>query len=99
MLKKGEIIFIVLLAIWPVVPGIIGEIIARLFNCELNETSVHPCNVFGHDIGEMLYSTAMMGWGLIASVPFALVVAGVILVCKFVIKAYRKLISQDKNEK
>ena len=84
MLKKTEIITITLLAVWPIIPVLIGEVITVLFQCEVNEGGVQPCLAFGKDIGATLYGMMMMGWGLIATVPFAMVVLGTVLIFKFI---------------
>lgn len=46
--------------------------IASVRGCQLNEAQVYPCNVAGHDIGEMLYTMGMMGWlGVMTFMPSA----------------------------
>jgi len=61
-------------------------LIATMLGCELNAGDVHPCVVFGVDLGYSLYATALSGLIMLIGLPFAgvafliwLVVVGVAL--------------------
>ena len=73
---------IVLWMVWPLVPVMIASIVATSCGCQLDEGSIHPCIVFGRDIGKLLYGLSMMGWFGIATFPsgmIALVIFSVIV--------------------
>ena len=44
---------------------------ASAFDCRVDEGSVHPCIVAGIDIGGLLYTTGVMGWLMLVSLPLA----------------------------
>lgn len=76
------LIVIVGVALAPAVPVTISGMVAEDNDCRLDEGSIHPCIVGGKDVGAGLYTMAMMGWLLIATVPLgfmAFVVWGVVL--------------------
>ena len=41
----------------PIISVGIAMLISDSCGCTLNEGSVHPCQLFGYEIGELLYST------------------------------------------
>jgi len=41
--------------------------------CKVDEGSVHPCMINGHDYGELLYSLGVMGWFMLVTIPGGLV--------------------------
>ncbi|MGH6787259.1 MAG: hypothetical protein ACREBO_10540 [Novosphingobium sp.] len=51
------------------IPVIVVAAIAGVFGCTVDEGSVHPCVVFGNDIGYMLYAMSMMGFLGMATFP------------------------------
>ena len=73
---------ILLWMFWPLVPAILASVIAASRGCKLDEGSVHPCVVFGTDIGEVLYTMFVMGLfamgtfpsGILALIVFAVIV-------------------------
>lgn len=68
------------------IPVIVVAVIAGIWGCKSDEGSVHPCIVFGNDIGEVLYSISMIGlfgMGTFPSGILALIVFTVIVwLCK-----------------
>jgi hypothetical protein len=36
---------------------------------QVDEGSVHPCIIGGHDYGELLYDLGVMGWFMLATLP------------------------------
>lgn len=51
-----------LIGIAPLISLGIAMAAANAGGCALDEGSVHPCILFGHDFGETLYTMAMMAW-------------------------------------
>ena len=47
--------------------------IANAYGCKVDEGSVHPCIINGHDYGELLYSLGVMGWFMLVTIPGGLV--------------------------
>src|SRR6516165_1804239 len=47
--------------------------IANAYGWKVDEASVHPCIINGHDYGELLYSLGVMGWLMLATIPLGLV--------------------------
>ena len=43
--------------------------IANAYGCKVDEGSMHPCIINGHDYGELLYSLGVMGWLMLVSLP------------------------------
>jgi len=37
--------------------------------CKVDEGSVHPCIINGHDYGELLYELGLMGWFMLVTLP------------------------------
>ena len=46
---------------------------ANAYGCKVDEGSVHPCIINGHDYGELLYSLGVMGWFMLVTIPGGLV--------------------------
>ena len=75
---------IVAVAAAPFVVALGAGLLAAALGCRLDEGSVHPCVVFGVDLGPALYATALIGLLMLIGVPVAgvafliwLVLAGV----------------------
>ena len=52
--------------------GGIGDavrLIANTYGCKVDEGSVHPCIIGGHDYGELLYSLGVLGWLMLVTLP------------------------------
>jgi len=47
--------------------------IANAHGCKVDEGSVHPCIINGHDYGELLYDLGVMGWFMLVTIPGGLV--------------------------
>lgn len=57
--------------------------IANAHGCKVDEGSVHPCMINGHDYGHMLYTMGVLGWLMLLTLPagaLATVVWAVVLV-------------------
>ncbi len=65
----------------PLIPSFAASLVAALGGCDLDEGDIHPCVVFGTDIGAFLYEVSMIGLltmgtfplGIIALIVFALI--------------------------
>ena len=57
----------------PIASVILCATIASALGCKVDEGSVHPCIVKGHDYGELLYSLGVMGWFMLVTIPGGLV--------------------------
>jgi hypothetical protein len=56
----------------PIGSVILCSAIANAHGCKVDEGSVHPCIINGHDYGELLYSLGVMGWLMLVSIPAGL---------------------------
>jgi hypothetical protein len=43
--------------------------IANAYGCKVDEGSVHPCIINGHDYGELLYDLGVLGWFMLVTLP------------------------------
>src|ERR1043165_6871576 len=57
----------------PIGSVILCGAIANAYECKVDEGSVHPCVINGHDYGELLYSLGVMGWFMLVTIPGGLV--------------------------
>ena len=64
---------IVAFAFAPIGSVILCGTIANAYGCKVDEGSVHPCIINGHDYGELLYSLGVMGWFMLVTIPGGLV--------------------------
>ena len=76
-MKKHLIILIYLVLVLfttaPILSVMAAAIIARACGAQLDEGSEHPCIVFGHDIGLLLYDMFVAGWFMLITLPVGLV--------------------------
>ena len=61
---------IALAAGWPLMSVVIAGTVASWNGCTLHEGFVNPCVVNGRDVGETLYAMGVMGWFMLATLPF-----------------------------
>jgi hypothetical protein len=78
------LVLISLCAIGPFLAVAYAGSMADKFGCQLDEGSIHPCQVKGVDRGEDLYALGMLGWLGVATVPLGLA-ALVLYLAAFVI--------------
>jgi hypothetical protein len=64
---------IVAFAFAPIGSVIVCAAIADTYGCKVDEGSIHPCVINGHDYGELLYSLGVMGWFMLVTFPGGLV--------------------------
>jgi hypothetical protein len=43
--------------------------IANAYGCKVDEGSVHPCIINGHDYGELLCDLGVLGWLMLVTLP------------------------------
>ena len=43
--------------------------IANAGGCKVDEGSVHPCIINGHDYGQLLYTLGVLGWLMLVTIP------------------------------
>jgi hypothetical protein len=64
---------IVAFAFAPIGSVMVCAAIANAYGCKVDEGSVHPCVINGHDYGELLYSLGVMGWFMLVTIPGGLI--------------------------
>jgi hypothetical protein len=62
-----------LFAFAPIASVVLCTAIANTYGCKVDEGSLHPCIVNGHDYRELLYSLGVMGWFMLVIIPVGLV--------------------------
>src|SRR6476619_458909 len=67
------LLVILAFAFAPIGSVILCAAIANAYGCKVDEGSVHPCIINGHDYGELLYSLGVMGWFMLVTIPGGLV--------------------------
>ena len=63
------LVLIGLVTLAPVASVVACSMIANAAGCHVDEGSVHPCVINGHDYGETLYTLGMMGWFMLITLP------------------------------
>jgi hypothetical protein len=77
------LVLIVLVAIAPVGSVVACGLIANAHGCKVDEGSVHPCIINGHDYGQLLYTLGVLGWLMLVTIPggaFAFVIWLIVLI-------------------
>jgi hypothetical protein len=57
--------------------------IANTHGCKVDEGSLHPCIIGGHDYGQLLYTLGVLGWLMLVTIPgglFAFVIWLIVLI-------------------
>src|SRR6266702_8436036 len=67
------LVLIVGFAFAPVGSVMLCAWIANAHGCKVDEDSVHPCIINGHDYGELLYDLGVMGRVMLVTIPGGLV--------------------------
>jgi hypothetical protein len=63
---------IILVGLAPIGSVMACAVIANAHGCKVDEGSVHPCIVNGHDYGHLLYTLGVMGWLMLLTIPAGL---------------------------
>jgi hypothetical protein len=71
---------IILVAFAPIGSVMTCAVIANAHGCKVDEGSVHPCIVNGHDYGHLLYTLGVMGWLMLLTIPAGLLAFAIWLV-------------------
>jgi hypothetical protein len=77
------LVLIILFALAPVGSVVACGIIANAHGCRVDEGSVHPCMINGHDYGQLLYTLGVLGWLMLVTLPgglFAFVIWLIVLI-------------------
>src|SRR5438552_17961846 len=61
------LVLIALFAFAPVGSVVACGVIANVHGCRVDEGSVHPCIINGHDYGQLLYTLGVMGWFMLVN--------------------------------
>jgi hypothetical protein len=88
----ATLLLILLIGLWPLISVSIAGAVADANGCRLDEGSIHPCVVLGHDFGELLYAMEVLGWAGLVTMPIATFLFWVwvlMLVLRFVKKRKR----------
>jgi len=93
--RRTVLIYALLLfyTVAPILSVIIASGVASLCGARLDEGDVHPCLLWGHDIGGVLYSMFVFGWFGLATIP-----TGVLTILAFSAKLVIDL-RRDRREK
>lgn len=73
-LRLGAAI-VVFVCFVPLISAVIAMWIASRNGCTLHEGFANPCIVFGRDIGQALYTMAVMGWLALVTLPLGALAA------------------------
>ncbi len=90
LIHLGVILLILVIGLSPLIATAIAGTIAERNGCELHEGFVNPCVIDGVDRGQDLYTTAMVGWLAIATVPIGVAVAAIYLLAVVIIALIRR---------
>jgi hypothetical protein len=63
------LVLIVLFAFAPIGSVMLCGAIANAYGCKVDEGSVHPCTIGGHNYGELLYSLGVLGCLMLVTLP------------------------------
>jgi hypothetical protein len=53
----------------PILAVLVATALASIGHCDLDEGSVHPCILLGHDFGGVLYPMFVSGWFGLMTLP------------------------------
>ena len=60
---------ILAVALAPVGSVVVCSWVANTHSCRVDEGSVHPCIIRGHDYGQLLYTLGVLGWLMLVTLP------------------------------
>jgi hypothetical protein len=90
-----------LLAILAVTMAPVGSVVvcswvANTHGCKVDEGSVHPCIIGGHDYGQLLYTLGVLGWLMLVTLPGGALALMIWLIVLILHRAsWRKRLSAD----
>lgn len=84
---------IVILMVIPFLSPIIASSLAEAHGCRLHEGFPTPCIILGMDWGDTLYAMGVLGWLMLASLPFGVVA----IALWFVIREIHKRIWHSRH--
>lgn len=77
-------VLVLLVCLAPLFCMAVAEVIARINGCKLDLVSAHPCIVGGQDIGDTLLTLGSMGYFLMATLPWAMVVVAAWIIIEII---------------
>ena len=60
---------IAIIGLAPIFSVTLCAMIAAAYGCKVDEGSVHPCIINGHDYGQLLYTLGVSGWFMLVTLP------------------------------
>jgi hypothetical protein len=94
------LLVIIVAAVAPVVVAVVSGNIAAAHGCAVDEGSVHPCLIGGHDYGDLFYTLGVSGWLMLATIPLgflAVLILGVVLLIHLNIHRRRSRAQTDPS--
>ena len=68
---RGLLVILTLIAWAPVLSVMFTVYVADHYGCRVDEGGVHPCTGWGgQEIGPLLATTGVLGWGMLVTFPF-----------------------------
>jgi len=67
--RRGWLVFWAVFTLWPLLPALLGILLATLLGCPVNLNALEPCSVNGSNWGVALSNLYGCGWLLLGSVP------------------------------
>ena len=67
--RRGWLLFWAVFALWPLLPAVLGLMLATLLGCTVNFNNLEPCLVNGSDWGAALSNLYGCGWLLLGTLP------------------------------
>ena len=71
---------ILVVALFPLFSVFLTYLVADANGCQVNEAYVQPCVVLGADLGALLYTMGVLGWLMLATIPFGALALGLLFV-------------------
>jgi hypothetical protein len=107
-------LFVAMILCLPMIGNVAAVTFANALGCKVNASGVHPCELLGYDIGEVVYNYAMGSMlggiinpllfaGLVSELPSFIVplwaiIVALLLVSKFIAKS-RLALAKDLSDK
>jgi hypothetical protein len=66
------LVLILLFTGLPMIGVLVASGVASALGCTLNEGDIHPCPLFGFDLGGLLYDFFVSGWFGLLTIPIGL---------------------------
>jgi hypothetical protein len=67
-------LLIVLVICAPMISVLTSMTIAKITGCTLHEGFTNTCSVLGFDIGDTLHTMFLMGWFMLLTIPYGIII-------------------------